>query len=786
MATAVLTEGSGRRAALAAFERALARELPSLAAVDLGPLPTFVWQQLHNQLQQDPAAPATLLAAERRRRSTPQSAPWLRLICGEREALATRTFGEQGASVRACRWAARGDLVVSLAGDDVALTGTATVWSAADGHELARFRNVLAVLGGGDAVLMAELTGEDERADRALRLYDARSGRRLAALTHLPSLPITCALADDGRTLFLSDAEEAASIWDLPSERLVHELPGAYGYEQAAAWTADGQFVVLSATSDRLDKSWVQIYEAAGGKLVYRFREDLSGALVPLPFAISPDGRHVAHAAQVEAEGAAGAAGPRVVVWSTRERRATACCAGFTGAVRHCAFSPDGRLLACSAEEPAVRLFDSVTGTQVALVDSGSIGHRLAWSPDGRLLAVACDDLSIRVWDVARSRETARLNGPASQVTALAFSPDDSLLLGAEVHGRLTIWPAPSAESAAASRTLNEPAAVTEMAFSADGGRLLFGDAAGRLGVRDTASGQTTWLSPGHDAAISVCAFSPRGGALLTASEDGVMRLWDAVGAATPRTLCGHEAGVTVCAFSLDGTLIASGDQAGFVLLTDARSGAELATYSDHIDCPMPAVTALAFSPNGVLLASAANNRSGNILVRNALTGDVLATLAGSPPRTTALAISGDDRYLVSGSSSGHVRLWGLRTAVELATLRGRNAGAPAVARCAFSREERFIVCRDRFGHVTAWDKATARAVAAAAAWPAPYDLSSDRATRFELSLAGGAEPIAVWPTAAEPQRAEIGPTGTTIAVLDWSGSLSVLRICGGPAGGSN
>jgi WD40 repeat protein len=332
----------------------------------------------------------------------------------------------------------------------------------------------------------------------------------------------------------------------------------------------------------------------------------------------------------------------------------------------------------------------------------------------------------------------------------------------------------------------DDVAATTVSAFSADGSHLIAGDAGGGVTLHDTAARGATARWQAHAAPVTACAFSSRGDLILTAAENGELRLWDAVTRTLRWAAEGHETGVTACAFSPDGARIASGDKSGLVAIRRTAASAPPAICSEHVDCYRPAVTALAFSPDGVLLASAANNRSGSILVRHSTTGDILATLTGSPPRTTALAISSDGRFLVSGSSSGHVRLWGLRTAVELATLRGRNTGAPAVARCAFSRDERFIVCTDRFGHVTAWDKATARAVAATVARPAPYDLSSDRATRFELSLAGGAWPIAVWLTAAEPQCAEMGPADTTIAALDWSGSLSVLRICGGPASGSS
>lgn len=64
----------------------------------------------------------------------------------------------------------------------------------------------------------------------------------------------------------------------------------------------------------------------------------------------------------------------------------------------------------------------------------------VAWSPDSTLLATGHVDGIVRAWDAGAVREIARLEHHIEVVPALAFSPDGRLLASAGYDGRIVMW----------------------------------------------------------------------------------------------------------------------------------------------------------------------------------------------------------------------------------------------------------------------------------------------------------------------------------------------------------
>src|SRR5262245_46283149 len=237
---------------------------------------------------------------------------------------------------------------------------------------------------------------------------------------------------------------------------------------------------------------------------------------------------------------------------------------GHTQAVNAVQYSPDGKRLATASSDTTAALWDASTGKRLLSLRGHTDSVRdLAFAPDGTLLATAGYDNAVRVWDAATGRSRLTLPGHPDGVSAVAFSPCGRYLasgggLGSDQGGEVVVRDVRTGKQAAVLRSPG--AAVGSLAYSGDGRRLATGLWGGEVVIWELAgtSRALTLRGRGSPGVVWGVAFSGDQQRLASGSSGGVVRIWALPRGGEATALTGHRGNVSAVAFSPNGRVLAS------------------------------------------------------------------------------------------------------------------------------------------------------------------------------------------------------------------------------------
>jgi WD40 repeat protein len=291
----------------------------------------------------------------------------------------------------------------------------------------------------------------------------------------------------------------------------------------------------------------------------------------------------------------------------------------------------------------------------------------LAPSADGQWLAIGLRHKGgVFVYDL-RTRQQVDHFVPGEEATRAAFSPAESLLAFAgtarsstrKEQTTLHLWNV-TRRQMIAQFPLDAPCAV--LAFSEDGRTLLTSTFEGQITLWRVSDGTKLANYPATDQFIADLGtgFAATSNLNLAASAYGSM----------------HSQRVRAI---------------------DLRNGKELW----HTAAPKELITALAFSPDGKILATAAGLNESDIQLRDAATGREIGSLKGHHGWVGSLVFWPDGKKLASASADQTVRIWDVASRQCLDVLHGhRNE----VWRLALLPDNKTLASGAKDGTVCFWD----------------------------------------------------------------------------------
>lgn len=451
--------------------------------------------------------------------------------------------------------------------------------------------------------------------DGRIRLYDAGTGRLLHGPLgeERPSPVSALAFAANGQSV-AGGTDHVVRVWDVAQGAPLGELDVLQGAGVAELDAGPYQVLSVACSCQGLVASGhanglVCLWQPGTARLLHRLRDTHYHEVLGLAF--SPDGRTLASTAWHES---------RVAFWEVASGRAryspqrqhwlrqpiafapdgkTLCGRGAGGVVRawevdtgrevrkwresrpggrvFVTHSPDGKLVAWADGDDSVVVREALTGKSLRqLRTPGSRPLGIVFSPDSKTLAAdlshKAGGSSVVLWDVATGKKQARTRGSCGPI---AFSPDGQTVLTASSwDSEARLWrPATGQELRASEPSIpwRDYGIVPWLAFASDSRTwLVSNEEKAVIDLRETATGQLRLRLEGARDHGDRAVFSPDGKFLATLGKgDRPIHVWSLATGKLVFTACLQRGGIEALAFSPNGQLLAAATRDETVFLWD-------------------------------------------------------------------------------------------------------------------------------------------------------------------------------------------------------------------------
>jgi WD40 repeat protein len=444
----------------------------------------------------------------------------------------------------------------------------------------------------------------------------------------------------------------SASLASLPGNLKAFPAPtwmqgGHSARIKGMACSADGSMIV-SSSEDGTVKLW-----STNGTLL----RTLTAQPCPITaVALSPDGTKIAAGGY-----ATGAAGMGLTYlwqapsgWTAANvslARVTTNKYGYVGALT---FTADNTQIVSGCNNGSNVVASVASGSIVATRAAYNTAVRpaavtsLAFSSSNRI-ASGCEDGTICVFDSSWNllwNSLGAAGAHTTNVTAVAFSADGSLVASASMDQTVKIW---STSSWTLQRTLTgHTNGVASIAFSPDGQEIVSGSVDGTLKIWDRSNGNCLVTIAAHALPVTAALFTPDGARVISGSDDDTIRIWSATTGFVILSLGGQRDFIGAVAFSPDGALCASGGGDGTIEVRNTGDGSLVNLLPGNTNY----VSSLAFSPDSTKLASGGGPLDPSIKIWQISDGTLLQTIPATTNGVMALAWSPDGNTLAAGGDS--------------------------------------------------------------------------------------------------------------------------------------
>jgi WD40 repeat protein len=337
------------------------------------------------------------------------------------------------------------------------------------------------------------------------------------------------------------------------------------------------------------------------------------------------------------------------------------------GGVNAVVFSPDGKRIALGTSD-AIFVYDASTFERLQFIETNEWVETIIFDAEGQTILAGLRNGQVTGWDttslqpvieIAYTRPNSeRISGDTSApVKALAFSSNERYLAIGYQNGAISIWSV-GKESSKPEHIWDQPHTISGLAFSADSRYLYVASDKNEINIWDISIDRNTKKVP-VTSPITSMILSRDGSLLVGGGEGGIVHLIDATKQTPVYSFLSLGAPVTSLALSGGNEQVAIGLKNGKVKVFRVPGKEELSRVHKEqyvLEGHPDAVTSLAFSPDGQVLASSSWKEG--LKTWEAASGAGAKSLALSQPDIQRMVFSPDSQWLMVSSVDGLTQAW--------------------------------------------------------------------------------------------------------------------------------
>lgn len=345
-------------------------------------------------------------------------------------------------------------------------------------------------------------------------------------------------------------------------------------------------------------------------------------------------------------------------------------------------FSPDGLSIATVSDDQKVNMYEAATGKLLKTLggylvtrDKGGLDYDpnsrwdyyikkytdlkndFALSPDVKYLVKGKIGKIARMWEINSGAIAQEFHGHEKAVLCIKFTKDGKKLITGSADNTVRIWNTESGEEELTLKGHRD--VIFSVALSEDENKLITGSWDGTAKVWETSSGKLLQTLTFENSAPYQVGFFNNDIYAFVAGLDKSLKLYELDAKQEVRNYIGHTDVIQTFDNHPDGNQIASVSWDGKLKVWNVTTG--LQAWKAGSEEPLYAVC---YNQAGNQLAYGGADRLLRLV--QADNGNVVKVYDGHVAAITDIQFSADNKYLISASEDGMIKIWDIATGTEL------------------------------------------------------------------------------------------------------------------------